>query len=264
MDDIFDTGKPKYQMPEDIYDAVCTMASGEEIGILSDMFGDVSWEGQEYYYTDAGQKLQERIEKITDGGYDFLKLQLAAAQMDGIDSNDWIGRAQLDEELSKRIGFKNLFIDCVLGGYTGMYSAVQERFYDAVSHLDRYDYMDMRTALAQALHDSGLPNWNVEIKYRDLCRAVYGKIERMKLTEERALIAECRAMLTAYDDFMFGLRSNQQLHEYQEQAYRNKVAQLEAEYREKVEKLLMIAQAQGVTLELPDAEIKLLEGVETS
>lgn len=259
MSDIFDTGTPKYHTPEDIYDAICTMASGEEIGILSEMFGDVSWEGQEYYYTDAGQKLQERIEKITDGGYDFLKMQLAAAQMDGIDSNEWIGRAMIDTDLSKRVGFKKSFTECVLGGYVGMYGEVQERFYEAVVHLDRYEFMEMRTALAQAMHDSGLPNWNIDVKYRDLCSAVYGKIERMILTEERALIAECRAMLTAYDDFMYGLRSNQHLYEYQEQAYKNKVAQLEATYKEKLEALLLIAEKQGVILKLPKVTTILID-----
>ena len=258
MEDIFDAGKPKYQAPEEIYDAICTMASGEEIGILSDMFGDVSWEGQEYYYTDAGQKLQERIEAITDGGYDFLKMQLAAAQMDGIDTNDWIGRALINDDLSKRLGFKKLFTDCVLGGYTGL-DTVQERFRDAVSQLDRYDYMAMQTALAQALYDSGLPNWNAGIKYNDLCRSVYGKIERMKLGEERALITESRAMLTAYDDFMYGLRSNQRLFEYQEQAYKNKVAQLEANNKQIIAFLLQSAKEQGVVLTLPQEITKFIE-----
>ena len=36
------------------------MASGEEIGILSELFADVSWDNQDYYYTDNGEKLVEQ------------------------------------------------------------------------------------------------------------------------------------------------------------------------------------------------------------
>lgn len=57
--DPFDNGTPKYHSATDIYDAMQQMASGEEIGILSDMFSDVSWEGQDYYYTDNAAKLVE-------------------------------------------------------------------------------------------------------------------------------------------------------------------------------------------------------------
>ncbi|MDD3395370.1 MAG: hypothetical protein PHG19_12130, partial [Anaerotignum sp.] len=66
--DPFDNGTPKYSFAYDIYEALQTMASGEEIGILADMFSDVSWEGQDYYYTDNGSKLVERWENTTDYG----------------------------------------------------------------------------------------------------------------------------------------------------------------------------------------------------
>ena len=45
--DIFDNGTPKYQSAISIYDAVRNMASGEEIGILSEMFADDSWDNQD-------------------------------------------------------------------------------------------------------------------------------------------------------------------------------------------------------------------------
>ena len=72
------------------------------------------------------------------------------------------------------------------------------------------------------------------------------------------MIAECRAHLTAYDDFIFGLRVNQALHEQQEQMYRQKVAELQAACHDKIRQLLMAADRAGV-LPVLAAELQRLE-----
>ena len=79
----------------------------------------------------------------------------------------------------------------------------------------------------------------------------------MKLEDEKQLIVESRAMLTAYDDFMFGLRSNQALYNRQESMYQKRVTQLKENYENAVRALLNEAQAQGVVLTLPDEKMKL-------
>lgn len=83
---------------------------------------------------------------------------------------------------------------------------------------------------------------------------VFGKKKGKQLEKERQLIAESRALLTAYDDFMFGLKSNQYLYNKQEHMYSQRVAQLQASYENAVKYVLMTAQAQGVALDLPEAK----------
>ncbi|MEG2383790.1 MAG: hypothetical protein RSB39_09405 [Oscillospiraceae bacterium] len=254
-EDIFDNGTPKYQSATDIYEAIQAMADGEEIGIISEMFTDVSWENQDYYYADNGQKLLERWEKISDYGDKMWLMDVAEWQLTDNDANDWIYQILCNEELAKRIGFKKIFVDTVLCGLPRNYEVVTERFAEELGELDFFDFRVNSGALATALTSSG---YSVYLNpYGDLCRTVYGKLKGLRLDAERQLIAESRAMLTAYDDFMFGLKSNQRLYNQQETMYRTKVAELQAKYENAVKYLLAAAQAQGVVLELP--EVKLLE-----
>ena len=55
--DPYNTGIPKYQTANSMSEGLCAVAQGEEIGILSEIFADVSYEGQDYYYTDKGGEL---------------------------------------------------------------------------------------------------------------------------------------------------------------------------------------------------------------
>ncbi|BAK99742.1 hypothetical protein OBV_25440 [Oscillibacter valericigenes Sjm18-20] len=253
--DPFDSGTSKYHSPTDIYDALQEMASGEEIGILSEMFADVSWENQDYYYTDNGNKLIERWEKTTDYGDKMWLMDVAAWQLDDEDANDWMYQILCNDELAKRIGFKKLFIDNVLGGMSSQYKDAAEAFEDELGDLDRNDFYANSKALETALASIG---WRIMVNpYGKLCSAVYAKLKGLRLEEERQLVSDSRAMLTAYDDFMFGLKSNQYLYNQQETMYQRRVAELQAKYETVVKALLASAQAQGIVLRLPDTPLQL-------
>lgn len=250
--DIYDNGTPKYSCPTDIYDALHTMESGEEIGILSDIFPDVSWENQDYYYTDNGGKLVERWDEIIDYGDKMWLMDVAVFQLGDEDANEWIYQILCNDDLAKRIGFKKLFIDIVLGGIAGKYAAATEAFAEELRELDRFGFHENSEALFTAL---GATDYGVARKlYRDLCSAIYRKLKGLRLDSEKQLIVESRALLTAYDDFMFGLKSNQCLYAQQEQMYSQRVAQLQSKYDNAVNFLLMAAQAQGVALDLPETK----------
>ncbi|MCQ5130312.1 hypothetical protein NE562_11625 [Butyricicoccus faecihominis] len=253
--DPYDSGIPKYQTAADIYEALQAVASGEEIGILSEMFGDVSWENQDYYYTDNGGKLEERWNDATDYGDKMWLMDVAAWQMTDDDANEWIYEALCNEELAKRIGFKKIFVDTACGGMKSLYDAVAKAFEAELQELNRFDFNSNSTALKNALMQN---RCTVYVNpYGDLCSAVYKKLKGMRLEDERQLIVESRALCTAYDDFMFGLKSNQYLYNQQEAMYGCKVAQLQGQYDNMVKALLASAQAQGIILNLPEA--KLLE-----
>lgn len=253
--DPFDNGTPKYHSATDIYDALCQMESGEEIGILSDMFSDVSWEGQDYYYTDNAAKLVERWEKITDYGDKMWLMDVAVWQLSNEDANEWMYQILCNDDLAKRIGFKKLFTENVLGGTTSQYKAASEAFQEELQEFDRNDFFDNSRALANVFPDVA---WDVvRYRYGSLCSAVYNKLKGLRLDAEKQLIVESRAMLTGYDDFMFGLRANQALYQEQERAYQSKVARLQADYDAAKRLLLSMAQKQGLTLQLPDAPLQI-------
>lgn len=256
MNDPYDTGTPKYSTATDIYDALREMASGEEIGILSNMFSDVSWDGQDYYYTDNGSNLVEQWENITDYGNKMWLMDIAAWQLSDEDANEWIYQIIRNYDLAKRICFKKLFVDNVLGCISNQYNEISEAFADELGDLDRNDYYNNMKALEAVLTSSG---WNpYNNPYRNLCIAVYDKLKGLRLDKEKQLIVESRAMLTGYDDFMFGLKANQALYEQQEIMYQNKVAQLKADYENKFKLLLAYAEKQGVILP-KNNDVKLLE-----
>lgn len=155
MEDIFDNGTPKYQRPQDIYDAVQAMASGEEIGILSQMFSDVSWENQDYYYADAGAKLQERWETMTDYGDKMWPMDAAAWQMEESDANEWFFEILNNDDLAKRIGWKKMFTDIALSGIKGYYDKAVEEFRYQLGELNRWDFTSNAGALGAALEECG-------------------------------------------------------------------------------------------------------------
>lgn len=253
--DPFETGTPKYHSATDIYDALQAMESGEEIGILSDMFSDVSLEGQDYYYTDNGGKLVERWEKMTDCGDKMWLMDVAVWQLADEDANEWMYQILCNDDLAKRIGFKKLFIDNVLDGVSSHYNAAAEAFEEELQELDCFGFYKNSKSLAAALDSI---NWYTDPNsYGRLCSAVYGKLKGLRLDEERQLIVDSRAMLIAYDDFMYGLKSNQYLYNQQERQYQQKCAKLQASYDNAVKYLIESAAAQGVVLQLPDAPLLL-------
>ena len=253
--DPFDNGTPKYSSAADIYDVLQNMESGEEIGILADMFADVSWEGQDYYYTDNGSKLVERWDRITDYGDKLWLMDVAIWQLSDDDANEWLYQILCNDDLAKRIGFKKLFVENMLDGMTSQYKAAAEAFDTELQEFDRQDFFDNSRALANVFPDLA---WDVvRYRYGSLCSAVYNKLKGLRLDAEKQLIVESRAMLTGYDDFMFGLRANQALYQEQERAYQSKVARLQANYDAAKQLLLSMAQKQGLMLQLPDAPLQI-------
>lgn len=248
--DIYDNGTPKYHNATDIYDALYLVESGEEIRILSEMFADVSWENQDYYYIDNGGKLVERWNAATDYGNKMWLMDVAVFQLEDNDANEWVYEILCNDDLAKRIGFKKLFIDTVLYGSSGLYNEATEAFTEELQELDRFDFYQNSRALMAAL--SAIGYCVMKNPYSELCSAIYKKLKGIRLDDEKQLIAESRALLTSYDDFMFGLKSNQFLYNRQEEMYQQRVLQLKEDYAGVVKQLLMAAQLQGVSLELPE------------
>jgi hypothetical protein len=260
--DPYDSSTPKYSSASDIYDALREMSTGEEIGILSEMFSDVSWEGHDFYYTDNGGKLVERWENMTDYGDKMWLMDIAVWQLSDEDANDWIYQILCNDDLAKRIGFKKIFIETALDGEVSQYKDAAEAFEEELGDADRNDFYANSRAL-----ETVLPSvvWDViRYRYGKLCSAVYQKLKGLKLDAERQLIVESRAMLTGYDDFMFGLRANQALYAEQEKMYQNKVAILQEKYESAKQLLLSLAQEQGVVLKLPDTPLLLVAADKSS
>ena len=257
MNDPYEGGTLKYQTAQDIYDALCELVQTEEMGILSEMFADVSYDNQGYYYTDKGYALKDKFEELSDYCDKMWLMDLAVWQIEDGEVGDIVYGALYDEGMAKRIGFKKLFIDHLLYGNKALYDEISEDFRNAISELDRFDYYLLMNAFTKIGTDHG---WSmITTPYPEFTRALYKKVQGLELQEEKQLIAECRAHLNAYDDFMYGLRMNQVLYEGLENQYRNRVAALNAAFDEKLRQLMMIAERSGIQIEGIET-VNLLEG----
>lgn len=248
--DPFETGVPKYATAASIYDALCELTQSEEMSILSEMFADVSYDGQDYYYTDKGTVLKEQFEEISDYGNKMWVMDLAVFQIgqDNTEIHDIVFEALNNLDLAKRIGFKKLFIDKMLHGDKLYYDEIAEAYFAELGELNRFENWEMIKAFNRVMQERGTPL--VVTPYPGFCHALYEKVSGLHLQKEMQLIAECRALLTSYDDFILGLRMNQTLHTRLEQNYQSKIVQLQASYKAAVQQLLQIAEKQGVDLTL--------------
>jgi hypothetical protein len=258
--DPYNTGTPKYRTASEIYEALCEVAQADEKDILSEMFPDVSYHSQDYYYADKGYKLKEKFEELSDYGDKMWLMELAVAQIEISDKrceiHDTIFMALMNDDMAKRIGFKQIFTDTILYGLTLRYQGMAEAFADELRELDRFDYMDMVQALYQA--DQALdkrfsqpPNG----EYKRLCHKISDKIRNLRMSDETRLIAESRALLNSYDDFMLGLKMNQALYQTQLRQCASTAASLQASYKEKLGQLYLLAEKMGIStdaiMELP-------------
>lgn len=257
MSDPYDNGIPKYSTAQAIYDALCELVQTEEMGILSEIGVDVSWENQGYYYTDKGNALKEAFEQLTDYGEKMWLMDLAIAQMDQNEIHELVYEAIIDSDLAKRIGFKKLFIEYMLNDRVYLYDAVIELFEAELQELNRFDNYEMICAFNRAMDANETPLCGVT-PYPTFAYRLAEKVHNLQLAKEIKLIAECRAHLTAYDDFIFGLRVNQALHKRQEQMYKQKVAALQSAYDDKLKQLLIVADRAGL-LPMLTAELQRLE-----
>jgi len=246
MNDPFETGTPKYAYASSIYDALCEMVRTEEMGILSEMFTDVSYENQGYYYTDKGSILKEKFEELSEHNNKMWIMDLAVWQIDGTEIHDFVYGSLVNSDLAKRLGFKKLFIDKMLSGDKSGYDEIANEYITELGELNRFENWEMIKAFNRVMQARG-KTMHVT-PYPNFCYALREKAKGLKLQEETRLIAECRALLTSYDDLMLGLRMNQALHDSLEQQYNDKVLQLQASYEEKVRQLFLIAEKQGIIL----------------
>jgi len=221
----------------------------EEMSILSEIFADVSYDNQDYIYTEKGYALQNKFDELSDYGNKMWLIDLAIMQIDRGEVHETVFEALNNSDLAKRLGFKKLFIDHALKGhYAGRYAKVIADFEYELRELDAFRYHDTARAFGKAMSNNGAPSsYNPYPDYSSFCYHLSEKINGLRLTEEVKLIAECRALLTSYDDFMFGLRMNQALHEAQERQYEQMTARLQASYEEKLGQLYLITERLGIT-----------------
>ncbi len=246
--DLFDTGIPKYSSALDIYDALCELTQTEEMGILSEMFSDVSYDGQGYYYTDKGSVLKDKFEEMSDYGNKMWIMDLAVWQIDQAEIHGLVWDALNNSDMARRLGFKKLFIDKMLGGDKSKYDKVAEDYLTELNKLDHFSNYEMIKAFDRVMQARGEVIYTTP--YPNFAYSLLEKARNLNFSKEIEIIVECRALLTSYDDFMLGLRINQTLYTSLEGHYKNKVLQLQASYEEKIKQLLQIAEKQGVALTL--------------
>ena len=251
MNDPYDSGgTPKYSTASTIYDALCDLVQTKEMGILSEMFADVSWDNQDYDYTVKGNRLKDRFDAMTGYGDRLWLLDLAIWQMDVGEVHSMVYEALTNEDMAKRTGFKKLFIEHMLRGISLLYTEATEAYLLEVQELNRFSRWEMIGAFNRAMESIGQP---VGINPYDwFCDAYIAKLRGLHLVEETKLVAECRALLTGYDDFIFGLRTNQHLYTTLENSYSAQVRVLREAYDAKVQQLMMLAESQGIVLQLPE------------
>jgi hypothetical protein len=263
MTDIFDNGIPKYQSPHAIYDGLSELEQSEEINILTEMFPDVSYERQGYYYQDNGSRLKEQFEQQTDYCNNMWSMEVALWQMSGIkeysythypDVHDLVFEVFVNSDFAKRIGLKTLFVETMMNDYDPYRKSkiVIEDCAEELRELNRFDFNSMANTLYKVMstHESlQYSYWDPNViysRYRDFCNKFHDKLRRMDVRAEAALITECRSLLTSYDDFLHELRVTQSLHEYLERAHGARLAKLQSEYDKKVAALLMAAEKHGL------------------
>ncbi|MDR1516452.1 MAG: hypothetical protein LBS45_12235 [Synergistaceae bacterium] len=251
--DIFETGTPKYSTAQSIYDALEELCQTQEQGVLEEMGFDVSFEGQTFYYTEKGDILKDRFDTLSNCGDKMWLLDLACAKLDSqdIDSpfeiHDTILECLTNTDLAKRLDFKKFFIDRILSGRDWLYSEeLIEELYNELHELDWVDNLSMCRAFYNALERRGALAQRGVYVYPQLASGVLQKVRGLRLEAETQLIAECRALLSSYDDFILGLRSNQALFDYQKQRFGEKLAMLQEAYDQRVRLLLAVAEEYGI------------------
>jgi hypothetical protein len=275
--DIFDTGVPKYRSPSCIYDGLRDLIQCEEMSLIGEMFPDVSWDRQGYIYQEKGDRLMERFLELSEYQNKLWTLEIAVWQLDQDEIHDLVFEALVNPDFARRIGFKKLFIEKMLCGNDRDYKAIITEYEEAARELNRFD----SNGMAKAFHDVMKARGRDYIyrtphpHYGNFAWYFSEKAKRLDVREEAILIAECRTLLTSYDDFLHGLKVNQALHDYLEQSFSSLQAKLKTDYDQRVHALLSVAEKHGllavikadIDLELPPMqlllEVKDVEGFES-
>ena len=259
MVDIFDNGTPKYKSPDRIYDGLCGLVQSEEISLLSDIFPDVSWERQGFYYQDNGDRLKSKFEEMMCYGDKMWLMEVAAWQLDQDEVHDLIYLAISNSGFAKRIGLKKLFVEYMLRGDGARYKEIIADYEDELRELNCFDNTGMVKSFVKVMKEYG-QTFEFESPYPIYHRFLWqfcDKAKRLDVRNEVMLVAECRTFLSSYDDFIFGLRVNQALYENLEQAHGSRLAKLQSSYKLIEAQLLAIAEKHGLLSEV-QADIGLL------
>jgi len=219
--DPYDNSIPKYSTAIHIYDSLYKMVKTEEMGILAEIGMDVSYDNQSYYYTDKGNELIQKFKKLSDYGDKMWLMNLAILQIDRSNIHDTVFEALNNDDLAKRIGFKKLFIEHMLQGDKTHYKEISEEYECELRELNCFDNWSMSKAFLSVMSERG--KTLIATPYPNFIYYLNNKIWNLHLHEHTCLIAECRAHLTSYDDFMHGLQVNQSLYEVLERSFQSKL-----------------------------------------
>lgn len=262
--DIYDNGMPKYSTATSIYEKLSEIYYNEEASILGEMFPDVSYDNQDYYYTDKGTKLKERFDAVSGFGNKMWIIDLAISKLKANerdypflhDLHDIVFEAANNEDLAKKIGFKQLFVKYMLFGDTKLYKQYLEEFETELRELNRFGLIENYTAWQAVINCNNF--YSSVNDYRNFSDKLHAKILDLPLHEEMVCVAECQTFLSSYDDFIFGLRINQELYNQQQKMYNTRMEYLQKSYTDKVINLIAFAENRGLFIDL-DADAKLLE-----
>ena len=264
MYDIFDSGTPKYSTAADIYEKLCEIYYNEEASIIGEMFPDVSYDNQDYYYTDKGTKLKEQFDAVSDFGNNMWIMDLAVSRLKASESeypclddlNDIVFQAANNEDLAKRISFKPLFVKYMLFDNPKLYKKYLGEFEEELREVDYFNWHINFTAWQKVINANGFRTYHNG--YREFSNELHKKILNLHLQDEMVVIAECQTFLNSYDDFIRGLTINQILYKGLENSFNAKLSQLQASYKEQVKLLYAVAASQGVQINLNNG-LNLLE-----
>jgi len=278
-DDPYEGGNPKYSTAKVIRDELHALANPEEVGIVQEMFPDVSWQNQDFIYTQKAERMLERFDGLSGYGKKMWLMDLAAVKLDGWELHATVWKALRNANLANRIGLKEVITEKLMYGYRPRCKGFIKEWAEATEDLlldDDYDYdcdyddddggipvlvdkRGMSIALNAVLDKRGI--YRPENHgYFAILDGVSAKLDRAALADEMFVISAARDLLTSRDDYLHGLRVNQRLYGELEGLFKDKVKKLQEAYDAQVAALLRSAEAQGVVLRL-GAEAKLLVGL---
>ena len=259
--DFYDNSTPLYSTAQSIYDKLEEILYCEEDGILSEILGDcydVSNERQGYHYTSEADKLKGRFDEVSDRTNDMWIMDFAVAEIElkneytGYDENYTVHEIiyQIIScpncEIDRKLGFKKLFLDSIFVERK-QYIDFCEAWFEIVKESDKIDLYQMQKGLMIVANEFGLNSMVVRAKYQEITHEIIEKIRRGKgYPAAVQVIIESRALCHSYDDFILGLRVNQELYNRQSQQYNAQRKRLELEYEEKLKGLMMIAERVGL------------------
>jgi len=282
MSDLYgEFGELKYQSMDSIVEGLQEIVQTlEERSILSEMFADVSYENEGYYYNDKARSLLDKIayEKgCNSWDYEPNPLfELALLKMRMM-KDEYGDRRWLTKKERKDLAFLALH-ESDVAIKLGLHKLLAEKYdltpkevkrlmteWHEAWHEASEFYGDFHLGIIRGFIEKLKPNYLIgrrlvhpyEIFNILECKVTSCNIDPELLTTA----AECQSFLFSYEDFIQGLRANQALYNYQQTQYNQKLAELQAAYAEQVKLLYNAAAAQGVVLELP-GEVVALPGFE--